>query len=70
MVFLFGVCLYFIEGWCFLQLEEKYRSEGESRITFEEFISRANLEDIIKAQFHLINMWMGLGLASIGSLMK
>lgn len=50
-------------------LEKKYWRPGEDRITVEEFIYRASLDDILRHRYHAITGWIAMGIMTIASTM-
>ena len=48
-------------------LERKYFRKGEWTLSIEEFMSRANLKDIIIYRHHIIIIWVAMGVMTISA---
>lgn len=66
----FGLFLFAMAASSLKAIERGYYRNGEEDLSIEELLSRLSLEDLIRLRFFTIQLWIGLGFASIGSVLK
>lgn len=59
--------IFWLEILAIYWLEQKYCRPGEEKISVEEFICRASLDDILRYRHHAISSWIALGVMTISS---
>lgn len=70
MITLTALALFMLESHAIYSLDRKYMREGETRLTVDEFIVRATLQDILLMRHHVISSWLLLGIATMGTLFR
>jgi hypothetical protein len=70
MLSYFGMFLLMMAVASIKTIERRYYRNGENDLSVEELLSRASLDDIVRFRFYVIQVWIGLGFASIGSVLK